>query len=468
MPCSVRELYDWHARPGAIERLVPPWQSVRVARRTPGRDSPFIGNGARVEFETRVGPVALPWIAEHFGHEEGRRFCDRQLRGPFACWEHTHEFLPADDGGSTLRDSVDYDLRGGPLGGLAAGRSIRAMLDRMFWFRHERTRMDLERHAAGPAPMTVAIAGSSGDIGVALAAFLSTGGHRVIRLVRRPPEREPIDGLEQRHWNPAAMTLAASALDGVDAVVNLCGASIADGRWTLARKNELTESRLKPTGLLARTIAGLPVASRPVLLNASGAHVYGEGGDEPFDEAAPPGDGFLAALVRDWERAARPAELAGVRVVHLRFGAVLSARGGALRKLLLPTRLFAGGPLGGGRQWWPWIGLDDALAAVLHCLADDSMHGPVNICAAHAATANDIAQAVGRALRRPAVLGVPPAALRVAVGREFADEALLASTRAEPGVLQRSGFRWSRPTVERAVGWELGVRRMVEDSAASS
>ncbi|MEQ9095133.1 MAG: TIGR01777 family oxidoreductase [Phycisphaerales bacterium] len=469
MPCDVHALYQWHARPGALERLTPPWQRVHVAERRRGQDHPRIGNGAIARLMIGIGPLSMPWVAEHFDHDPPHGFSDRQLSGPFGRWVHRHAFIDAGDGSSRLDDRIEYDAPGGFLGSTVLGGKLAADLDRLFWFRHARTRQDLARHARSDGPLTVAIAGSSGMIGSALAAFLSTGGHHVVRLVRGRAVPDPVDGIEQRHWDPAAHEISPYTLAGVDAVVNLCGENIASGRWTDKRKTQLERSRIGPTSLLARAIASLPAADRPaVLVNASGVHAYGDRGDQPLDESSGWGDGFLPGLVRKWEAATRPAESAGVRVVHARFGMVLGAYGGALKALLTPTRLGLGGPIGSGRQWWPWIGLDDAVGAVHHAIASADVSGALNICAPNAATANDVTSAVAEAARRPAILGLPAGAARTLLGEEMAADMLLASTRAEPTRLGEHGFRWMHPTLADAIGWELGCRRLMDQTRGAA
>lgn len=463
MPCDARTLYNWHARPGALERLTPPWQQVRVVERRRGEDHPRIGNGAIARMAVGLGPVSMPWVAEHFDHDPPEGFSDRQLSGPFGSWTHRHGFIDNGDGTSELDDRIEYRAPAGMVGSVLLGGKLAGDLDRLFWFRHERTRRDLERHVDSGEPKTIAIAGSSGMIGSALAAFLSTGGHHVIRLVRDRAEPDPTDGIEQRWWDPAGRSISPYTLSGVDVVVNLCGENIAGGRWTEKRKASLERSRVGPTSLLARTIASLPAADRPrVLINASGAHAYGDRGDEPLTETSGWGDGFLASLVRKWEAATRPAEAVGVRVVHARLGMVLGAGGGALKALMTPTRVGLGGPIGSGRQWWPWIGLDDAVGALHHAMNHEDLAGAVNICAPNPATANDVASAIAEAARRPAILGLPATAARAVMGEEMAGDMLLASTRAEPTRLGETGFRWLRPTLAGAIGWELGVRRLLD------
>ncbi len=436
--------------------------------RRPGEGNPRIGDGTIIRIGIPIGGTVIPWVARHENNKPGEGFEDRQIAGPLAACHHTHRFVPIHDRASELDDTVEYTLPAGMLGSIALGGKIDRELERLFWFRHERTRADLERHAGGPQPKTIAIAGSSGMIGSALAGFLATGGHRVIRLVRGTADPRPVDDIEQRRWDPAGRDLSPGMLADVDVVINLCGSNVASGRWTDKRKVELERSRTGPTSLLASTIASLPSSDRPALLiNASGAHAYGDGGDEPLTERSERGDGYLAALVRKWEAATRPAESAGVRVVHARFGMVLGAGGGALRSLMMPTKLGLGGPIGTGRQWWPWIGLDDAIGALQFVIGQDGIEGPVNVCAPDAATANDVVSAIAEAARRPAVVGLPAGMARTLMGREMADESLLSSTRAEPAVLSGRGFRWQRPTLRSAIGWELGDRRLAGSADAS-
>ncbi|MEN1976715.1 TIGR01777 family oxidoreductase [Cellulomonas olei] len=289
--------------------------------------------------------------------------------------------------------------------------------------------------------MIVVVAGSSGLIGTALVARLTAEGHQVRRLVRRPA-RTP----DERTWDPDAGVLPPEALAGADAVVNLAGAGVGDKRLTADRKRVVLESRTRGTGLIASTLAGLDSPPR-VLLQGSATGAYGDRGDEVVTEDEPYGDTFLAGVVRRWEAAAAPAvEHPDVRVAFLRTGIVLSARGGALGRLLPLVRLGLGGPLGSGRQYWSWITLEDEVRAVLHLL-DAPVSGPVNLVA-QPATQVEVVRALAARLHRPAVLPVPAWALRVALG-EFSQE-ILGSLRAVPDALTAAGFVHRHPTPEAA------------------
>lgn len=456
MPVSAAALYAWHLRPGAFERLVPPWERVEVLER-----SGPIGEGTRVVLRIRKGLLRVRWEALHDGFVAGCQFRDTQRRGPFRRWVHTHRF--ADDGSSAalLSDEIDYQLPCGPLGAALLGRGIGRDLQRAFEFRHARTRNDLLRHAAcAERPrLRVVISGASGLVGSALAAFLSTGGHRVDRLVRRATTgAAPNDyGGCDVPWNPAGGEVDAAALEGADAVVHLAGENIAGGRWTPDFKQRIRASRVETTALLARTLAGLQRPPR-TLLCASATGYYGDRGADAVDEDSPPGSGFLADVCRTWEAAAEPARAAGLRVVHLRLGVVISGRGGALAKMLTPFRWGVGGVVGSGRQVLSWIGLDDLVYAMHQALFDPRLTGAVNAVAPTAVTNREFTRALGRVLRRPTILPLPACAVRLLLG-EMGQALLLDGARVQPRRLVEVGFEFVHADIEAALRAELGVVR---------
>ncbi|MBF6226187.1 TIGR01777 family protein [Nocardia abscessus] len=296
--------------------------------------------------------------------------------------------------------------------------------------------------------MKVVIAGSSGLIGTALVAALRRDGHQVARLVRRKAA-----GPDEFAWNPVRAHLDQRALRGADAVVNLCGASVGRRRWTGSFKQELRDSRITPTDVLAGAVAAAGV---PVLLNASGVHYYGgETGDRVVDETAPAGTGFLAALCRDWEKATEPAADAGARTVLLRSAVVLSRAGGMLGMLHPLYALGLGGRLGNGRQYTPWISLADEIGAIVFALTHDTVSGPVNVVGPAPVTNAEFSRALGRALHRPTPLVVPAFALRALVG-EMAEEAILRGPRAIPTALEEAGYQFHHPTIGAALADAVG------------
>ncbi|MCW3814233.1 TIGR01777 family oxidoreductase [Micromonospora sp. DR5-3] len=293
--------------------------------------------------------------------------------------------------------------------------------------------------------MRILMAGVSGFLGTRLVDRLTADGHQITRLVRRPPRRP-----DERQWDPSAAQLDPTVVAAADAVVNLAGAGVGDKRWNEDYKRLIRSSRVDTTTTLAITIAGLAAADRPAtMLNASAVGWYGNTGDRVVEEDSPAGEGFLADVCRVWEAATRPAEDAGVRVVRLRTGLPLHRDGGMLKPQLLPFRLGVGGKLGSGRQWLPWISLQDWLDAVAFLLARDDVAGPVNVVGPNPVTNADFARELARQLHRPAIMPVPALALKIALGG-FAHEALT-SARVLPAVLPRAGFTWTHPHLPAAL-----------------
>lgn len=301
--------------------------------------------------------------------------------------------------------------------------------------------------------MKIAITGSSGFIGSALVEALRGDGHDVLRLVRRSA------GAGEQEWDPARRSLDPSALVDVDAVVNLAGVNLGDKRWTSAYREKILSSRTDATTTVSETVAALAADGRPrALLSASAVGYYGDTGDIAVDESGPPGTDFLAGVCQAWEGATGAAESAGVRVVHLRSGVVLSPRGGSLAKQLPLFRLGLGGRLGSGRQYWAWVSLTDHLSAIRFLLDSDDVSGPVNITGPVSATNAEVTRAIGHALHRPTLATVPGFALRLGLGG-MAEPMILAGQRVVPRVLQAAGFTFRHPDIEAAMTAELEVDR---------
>jgi len=291
---------------------------------------------------------------------------------------------------------------------------------------------------------TIAITGASGLIGTALARHLQASGRRVLTF-----DRSGSHGPDSISWNPATGTIDAERLVGVDAVVHLAGAGIGDRRWTDDYKREILESRTKGTRLLASTMASIDGGPR-VLLSGSAIGFYGESESAVFDETSAAGRGFLADVCVDWEAATQPAEAAGLRVVHLRTGIVLSPRGGALKKLLPLFRLGLGGRMGSGRQWQSWISIDDEVAAIDHLLTS-SVTGAVNLTAPAPVTQADFTKTLARVVRRPAFVPVPSFGPKILLGSELADALLFTGQKVLPHVLERDGFHFAHSDLESAL-----------------
>ena len=291
--------------------------------------------------------------------------------------------------------------------------------------------------------MKILVAGSSGLIGTALCSRLGREGHEVVCLVRRQPAQGEL------HWDPEAGELEQEALEGIEAAVHLGGRNIATGRWTDTVKAELRQSRVQTTQLLAARLAELAALPR-VLVCASAVGIYGHRRDEELDEESDTGEGFLAELGRAWEGASAVAAEAGIRVVQARLGIVLSRRGGALAKMLLPFRLGVGGKIGDGRQYVGWISLEDAVAALIYAVENDALRGPVNLTAPQSVTNAELTRTLGRVLRRPTLLPLPAFVAKLLLG-ELAEEGLLASQRVRPTRLLEAGFEFGYPELEGAL-----------------
>jgi uncharacterized protein (TIGR01777 family) len=434
------EVFAWHTRPGAMSRLVPPWQPMSVVAETES-----LADGQAV-----LGlPGGLRWIAQHDrdGFDPPHRFVDvLSSAGPrslpprvIGWWRHTHEFSEAPGGGTTVRDVVDTTVPA-------------AALRPTFVYRHRQLADDLAAHrdatAAGAKPMVVAVTGASGLIGSALTALLTAGGHRVIRLVRRAARVR-----DERQWRPEAP--AADLLSGVDAVIHLAGASIA-GRFTNGHKDAIRDSRIEPTRRLAQAAADSDDGPQ-VFVSASAIGIYGyDRGDALLCEDSVRGDGFLADVVADWEAATTPADDAGIRVVTVRTGIVQAAAGGTLR-LFRPLFLAGlGGRLGSGEQWLSWIGIDDLLDVYYRAVYDGRLVGPVNAVGPTPVRNADYTKTLAGVLHRPALVPVPSFGPRLLLGGEGARELAEADQRVVPTKLTELGHRFRHATVEDALAHQLG------------
>ncbi|MEO8499363.1 MAG: TIGR01777 family oxidoreductase [Vicinamibacteria bacterium] len=446
LPVSAPDAYAWHMRRGAFERLAPPWEEPRVI-------SPFSPPrvGGEVELHVPVLPgVEIVWVSDFAEVRDGELFRDVQRTGPFDFFDHTHRFEPKGEHTSVMEDRIRYVLPGGFVGDLFGSSLVRKKLESMFGYRHRVLAKDLAVHARYPGrAKRILITGSSGLVGRALGAFLESGGHEVHRLTRRKAAND-----REIEFHPDKGAAHPSEMEGFDAVIHLAGDPIAQGRWTPEKKRLIRDSRVPFTRRLAETLGAL---QRPplVLISASATGYYGDRGDRVLREADPPGEGFLPEVCLQWEGATEPASQAGIRVVHLRTGLVLTPSGGALVPMLLPFSLGLGGPLGHGRQWWSFIALDDLLYLTHHVLMNDRIHGAVNATSPEPVTNADFTRILGRVLNRPAVIPVPRFALDILLG-EMTGPLLLASARVNPEKALDSGFEFSYPALEPALRHVLG------------
>ncbi len=349
-----------------------------------------------------------------------------------------------------MEDRIRYALPAGFLGDLVGSSLVRRKLDATFRYRHRVLAKDLAVHArALRRALRILVTGSTGLVGRALGSFLESGGHEVHRLTRRPTSNP-----REIEFDPEKGAAHPSEMEGFDAVIHLAGDPIARGRWDDAKRRRIRDSRVPFTRRLAETLGALKKPPE-VLVSASATGYYGDRGERILRESDPPGAGFLPEVCLEWEGATEPAIHAGIRVVHLRTGLVLTPNGGALQPMLLPFRLGLGGPLGHGRQWWSFIALDDLLYLIHHVLMNDRVRGPVNATSPEPVTNAEFTRILGRVLNRRAFVPVPRLALELALGG-MTGPLLLASARVNPEKLLDSGFAFSYPSLEGALRHVLG------------
>jgi uncharacterized protein (TIGR01777 family) len=446
LPASIEKSFAWHEAPGAIQRLIPPWERVRVDNHSGGLEV-----GKELNLVNKLGPIPLRWHARHTAYDPPFRFADTQLSGPFKRWDHDHRFHATSDHLCRLTDSIEYTLPGGPLGNALLGGWIRGKLEQMFHYRHVTTAADLALHQLlkKDIPMRVLVTGASGLLGSTLKPLLTTGGHDVIRMGREKSNLPDVIT-----WNPAKDQLDKTKFENFDAVVHLAGENIAGARWNPEVKSRIRDSRVKGTRFLCEELAKLKKKPE-VLVCASAIGFYGNRGDEQLTEQSPAGTGFLADVCKEWEAAAQPARDAGIRVVHLRFGMILSPKEGALAKMLLPFKMGAGGVVGSGKQYWSWVSVDDAASMCLFAISKPELNGPVNAVAPQTVTNAEFTKVLGRVLSRPTIVPMPAFGAKMALG-EMAEALILSSARVVPAVLEQSQFPFRHPTLEVALRALLG------------
>jgi len=429
--------------------MIPTWREVQIEK------EPFpLTEGARVALRVRQFGFWLRWEFELQNVLASKGFTDKQLQGPFSDWQHTHGFssLSTNNGEScVLEDKIEYEYPMGPVGDVVVGRGVQHELEAVFQARHVRLAQDLYRHKhEGPGEaMRIGITGASGMIGTALSNFLQTGGHEVVRIVRgqtRPHETDV-------HWDPSRGTIDSDRLEGLDAVVHLAGAGIAEGRWTQKRKKLIRTSRVGGTLLLCNALASLKNPPK-ALVSASAIGYYGDR-DEPVDENNGPGRGFLADVCVEWEAATAAAVEAGIRVTNPRIGVVLSPQGGVLASMKMPAMWGLLGPIGSGEQGMSMIGLDDLVYMLHHAILCEDLEGPFNAVCPESLTQREFARTLGEVLHRPSRLPMPTPLVQMIFG-EMGERLMLEGAHVRPTRVCESGFRYSQPAIEETLRLQLG------------
>lgn len=446
IPRPLREVFSFFEKPENLSLITPPSLDFQIVSERPIT----MEKGTRINYRIRVLGLPLRWQSLITAYEPPFRFIDEQTVGPYAYWQHRHEFKQV-EGGTLIEDEVKYALPGGPFAPLINRFLVKKDLDRIFNFRRKAVEGIFNRIPYyGGTSMKIVIAGGSGFIGKALIRHLQQAGHRVIVLTRKPVAQQPPQAgpLLYEHWDAKTAGPWINQIDGADAVINLSGEPIAAKRWTTAQKNKIVASRIEAAEAIIDAISR--AKKKPsVLVNASAVGYYGNVPFGNVTENADKGTGFLADTCEQWEKTALRAGSSGVRVVLARIGIVLEKGGGALAKMLPPFYFFAGGSLGSGKQWLPWIHIEDAAKALLYAVENQGISGPMNLTAPEPVTMREFCSSLGKVIGRPSWAPVPAFALKMLLG-EMSDM-LLEGQKAVPEKLLKSGFRFQYPEIQKAI-----------------
>jgi uncharacterized protein len=403
----IEEVFSWHERKGAFERLLPPWEKISIRGEWQG-----IKDGSDVYLVKHFGFLSFTWHLRHEAYKENVQFVDRQVKGPFKSWKHTHGFAQAGDQKCILTDSIEYAIPHVPVLGSFVHRKLEKELKRLFFYRNSVITNDLEAHSHGHK-LRIAISGSSGLIGAALKNFFLTGGHTVIEIKRK------------KESSDYSWATSPAELENLDAVINLAGESIL-GLWSNRKKEAIRDSRVIGTRKLIELLALTSIKPK-TFISASGISFYGnQRTEECFDNKTPPArEGFLAHVSQDWEKSALLAkDLLGARVVCLRFPPVLSPKGGVLKNMIPAFKLGLGAVIGDPANRFNWVSIRDVIYLINFCMINEQIEGAVNVANGASTTNQEFADTLAKVLCRPRLISIPKFLLKNTIS-ELADEILL-------------------------------------------
>lgn len=440
------EVFAWHERDGALERLSPPWDPLKIIMKggiSPGSITRMIMNECHVPYR---------WTALHTDYVKDSMFRDIQIYGPLKSWSHTHNFCGTRDGKCRLTDEIEFEAPFSYFGNFLLEGRIRSKLERIFRYRHETTASDIRQHSGfikKYGTWKILISGASGLIGSNLIPFLTTGGHEVHKLVRRKPLNN-----HEIFWNPSKGEINPHEIEDFDAIIHLAGENIGESRWTPEKKKIFIESRTKGTSLLAKTLNTLKNPPK-VFISASATGFYGNRGDEILNEKSSKGELFISDLCDAWEKSASENLGKSIRLVNARIGVVLDPRGGALARMLPLFKTGFGGKTGNGRQYISWISMDDVIGSLYHIMMNESVSGKINLVAPEPVRNKAFTSILSGILKRPAFFDIPENTLQFVFG-QMADEILLSSCRSVPAKLEGTGYSFLKPDLEASLRHVLG------------
>jgi len=450
-----KEIWNWYNSDGAFRRIMPEWEGIQPMNA--GR----LVDGDETVFKVKLGPFRQKWVARHHSVVSGESFADRMIKGPFGAWNHNHEFQTEPNGVTSVIDNVEYKLPLHILTGWSAGFTVLPRMKQMFEFRSVRVANDLKQiQATADLPrQRILVSGSTGMIGLQLCAFLEAAGHDVHRLLRSSTKLPTdVDSTKIVRWNDVSGEILEGNMNGFDSIIHLAGAGIGDKRWSKKRLKLIRDSRIIPTQNLAKIVSTLDQPPKKILCS-SAIGFYGNRGTEVLDESSTTGSDFLADLCAEWENASDVAKDAGINVIHLRTGIVMSPLGGALAKLLLPAKMGAGGPVGGGKQMQSWISLDDEIYAIHHLMMKEDSTGPYNLTAPNPVSQKKFAKTLGKVLRRPAFAPLPGFVIKLLFG-QMGKKLVLEGQDVRPKRLLESGFEFTHSELETCLRSCLGKMKL--------
>ena len=429
-----KEVFAWHLRKGALERMLPPWEKVKIIK----KEGNVPRNGSRVFLEQHIGPFRKKWIIEHRDFIEGQEFSDFQIKGPFTTFVHRHYIERIDATSCKLEDEVIFSL---PFPGVS--KYVIRELHAHFRFRHERLQKDLQVYGAYPQkPVKVLLSGSSGMIGRELLTFLRLGGHEVTCLVRSSKK----EGQGAIYWDPESDQADLSKWEGFDVVIHLAGENIASGYWTEAKKQKIVLSRTRNTWLLSKMLSRLSSPPK-MFICASAIGFYGNRPGEVLDEHSSQGIGFLSEVAAKWEEVAATLKEVGVRVVHTRFGLVLHPSKGIFSRLQMTAKVCLGAVLGTGTQKVSWISIDDLIYGIYHVIYKEEVSGPVNFTSPYSVSQREFIEKIANKNHRKVFLTISKRLLKLFLG-QMADELLLTDQEVYPKKLIQSGYEFFHPKLD--------------------
>lgn len=447
---SCEEAFQWHRCEGALERMLPPWMPAQIISREGS-----IHDGDIVKVKFIFGVVPIIFQALHQNYIENKQFEDIQIKGPFAFFKHTHKFEKVDEKKSKIIDEIEYSLPMGVLSRLIGNSFIEEKLNRLFTYRHRTLKYDLFLHSKySQRKFKILVTGSSGLVGSTLVPFLTSGGHIVIKLVRG--SKHPLQS-GTAVWDIEKNEIVnPDILEGLDAVVHLAGENVAAQKWSEERKRELVDSRIHFTSALCGELTKLKKPPK-TFIAASGIGIFGSRDyDDILHEESKLGEGFLAKLAKDWEMASQGAEDSGMRVVHLRFGTIISLSGGVLKRMYTPYRMCLGGPFGSGRQMISWVSITDVLGLILFSIFNEKVTGALNAVAPNAVTNEQFSELLAQTLDRPSSLRIPELFIETLFG-EMGRELLLSGQHAKPVKATKNGYEFLHSHLHDVFTYYLGV-----------